>query len=53
MSTIVEEQQKLYPGVDVEDYLNNKIKLRFNSEMKQGLQLFLNHLQQKTAILPA
>jgi chorismate dehydratase len=53
LHTVIEEQQKLYPAVDVKDYLTNKIKLQFNSEMKKGLQVFLDYLQHKTVILPA
>ncbi len=45
IQTIVKLNQSSFKGIDIEDYLNNKIKFRITDDMKSGMELFFESLK--------
>jgi chorismate dehydratase len=50
IATIVKTNQPAFEGIDIDDYLNNKVKFRLTEEMKSGMELFFESIKQPVTI---
>jgi chorismate dehydratase len=50
LSEVVEEQQPLFPGVDVQDYLSKKIQFVLDEEKRHALNYFLQLIEKKSEV---
>lgn len=46
IQTVIEEEKKNYPNIDIEDYLKNNINFHFNNKKRQALEQFLDLVKQ-------
>jgi chorismate dehydratase len=45
-ATVIEQEKKNYPGIDIEDYLMDKISYNFDNRKQTGLDLFLSYVEE-------